>query len=67
MLNNMIPLFINNEQFEINVSDYGFHWKLRVYKNSKLMGFKDLPIKTDVGQRVLEWTVKQIMLRKETL
>lgn len=56
-----VPLTVDGEQYKVTVQDFGSHWKLRVYHNGRVLGFRDHPhrVTPDVG--VLTFTVRSIV------
>jgi hypothetical protein len=56
-----MQLKVDGTNFELTVQDYGGHWKVRVYQNNRVIGVKDFPIKTDLGNGVLTYTVRSML------
>ena len=59
-----MQLKVDGTNFELTIQDYMSHWKIRVYQNNKVIGFRDLPIKTDLGKGVLTYTVRSLLRSK---
>lgn len=59
--NDRMPLFVDGTQFELTVQDYSTHWKIRVYKNNKVIGTKDFPIVVYPDNGVLIYTVRVLV------
>ena len=59
--NDRMPLFVDGTQFELTVQDYSTHWKVRVYRDGKVLGYKDLPIATSLDNSVLIYTIRTMI------
>lgn len=59
--NERMQLKVDGTLFELTVQDYGSHWKVRVYQNDKVIGFKDFPIRTDLNNGVLTYAVRSML------
>lgn len=57
----MIPLKVDGTSYQLTVQDFGTHWKLRVYRNDRMIGFKDHPIRVSINEAVMSYTVRQIV------
>lgn len=54
-------IIMNGMKFELTVQDFGTHNKVRVYQDKKVIGFKDFPIRVELSNGVIEWTVKSLL------
>lgn len=56
-----IPVIVDGMEFAIIWMDYGSFMRLRVFRNDKVLGYKDFPLTTDTGQGVIEYTVRSLV------
>ena len=55
---------VDGMEFEIKWLDFGSYVKMNVFKNSKLLGSKKFPIKTDRGDGVVKYTIRSLLKDK---
>lgn len=58
---NRMPLFVDGIQFELTVQDYSTHWKVTVYKDDKILGTRDLPIRVYPQNSVLVYLIRTMI------
>lgn len=61
MDNSRIQLKVDGTNFELTVQDYSTHWKVRVYQDGKVIGFKDYPIAVQIDSGVMTYVVRSIL------
>lgn len=60
MISNSIPLEVDGVDYEVTIQDYGTHWKVRVYRNEKVIGVKDYPFRIHLGMGVYTHLIRSI-------
>jgi hypothetical protein len=59
--NGRMQLKVYGAVFGLTTQDYGTYWKVRVYQDGKVIGFKDYPIRVELTQVTFEWIVRSIL------
>jgi len=61
---NMIGMKVDGTLYALTVQDFGTHWKIRVYQDDRVIGFRDYPFATEITNGVMKFAIRSVVREK---